>query len=156
MKRKIAGVMGPGDMATDENIELAFEVGKLLADLGYDTLTGGRNCGVMEAAMKGAKSVGGQTIGILPSANDDEISTFADIQIKTGMGQGRNVINILSSDVIIAIGMGPGTSSEISMAIKHGKKVILLSQSEHARNFFTELSDKVILCSNLKELQISL
>jgi len=39
----------------------------------------------------------------------------------------RNNINSLSSAVLVAIGMGPGTSAEVSLAIKNGKHVVLLA-----------------------------
>ncbi|MBA2654614.1 MAG: TIGR00730 family Rossman fold protein [Gammaproteobacteria bacterium] len=41
---------------------LAFEMGKALADNGYTVMTGG-GPGIMEAAVKGAKSVNGRTVG---------------------------------------------------------------------------------------------
>lgn len=99
-------------------------------------LTGGRASGVMEAAMKGAKAAGGTTIGILPSADGAGRSEFADIAINTGMGNARNNINVLTSDVVVAIGAEVGTASEIALAIKNGKPVILMNQTKEALNFF--------------------
>jgi hypothetical protein len=34
------------------------------------------------------------------------------------MRSGRNYINVLSSDIVIACGMNHGTASEVSLAIK--------------------------------------
>lgn len=153
MKRKILGVMGPGENASAEVISLAFEVGKIAGEKGYDVLTGGRNIGVMDSALKGAKSVGALTIGILPDAENTQTSEYADVEIYTGMGQARNVINVLSSDIIVAVGMGPGTASEVSIAIKHGKKLILISQDSTTETFFKNIHSSLILCDSVGELE---
>lgn len=136
----IIGVMGPGESASNEEIHLAYHLGKLIAQEGWITLSGGRNVGVMDAVSRGAKDSGGLTIGILPDDNLLGASQALDIPIITGMGNGRNTINILTSHVIIACGMGPGTASEIALAIKTRKEVILLGVSEMAESFFNEIT----------------
>lgn len=128
--------MGPGSGATPSDCSLAENAGRLLAAEGHMILTGGRNSGVMEAAMKGAKKAGGTTIGILPSSQQDILSDYVDIPILTDMGNARNAINVLSSNVIVAIGTGPGTTSEVALSIKSGKPVILMNLSEDALRFF--------------------
>ena len=52
-----------------------------------------------------------------------------DIIIVTGMGDGRNIINIKSADAIIAINGGAGTLSEIALALKTDRKVIAIRSS---------------------------
>ncbi len=138
-RRPVAGVMGAAD-ATPERLADAERLGELLATQGWIVLTGGRPFGVMEAASRGAKRVNGSlTIGILPTA-DDVPSPFVDIAIRTDLGHGRNNVNVLSSDVVFACGVeGPGTASEIALAIKNGRPVVLVAPSEAARQFFTEL-----------------
>ena len=98
----------------------------------------------MDAASQGAKSVDGLTIGILPGKDDKGISEAVDIVIFTDMGNARNNINVLSSDVIVACGMGKGTASEIALALKSNKKVILLSQDKESKIFFKKLSPENI------------
>jgi predicted Rossmann-fold nucleotide-binding protein len=56
------------------------------------------------------------------------------------MGNARNSINVLSSDIVIACGMGAGTASEITLALKSNKKVILLNDEEESKIFFKNLS----------------
>ena len=73
--------MGPGENATPEENELAYDLGKAIASEGWITLTGGRSFGVMDASMKGASEVGGLTIGILPGDNDQNSSEHAQIKI---------------------------------------------------------------------------
>ena len=46
----------------------------------------------------------------------------------TGMGDARNLINVLSSDVVIACKGALGTLCEIVLALTHGKTVILLER----------------------------
>jgi predicted Rossmann-fold nucleotide-binding protein len=43
------------------------------------------------------------------------------------MGGARNVINVLSSDIIVAMAGKAGTISEIALALKYEKPVILLN-----------------------------
>ncbi len=139
MTKPIIGVMGPGDGASQKDIDNAYELGKLIAEQNWILLTGGRNLGVMEAASKGAKHSGGLTVGILPSKNKDGMSEFVDIPICTGLGSARNNINILTSDVIIACGTGAGTTSEVMLALKSDKLVLLLNPSENLVNLLDEL-----------------
>ncbi|KAB8319779.1 TIGR00725 family protein [Tolypothrix campylonemoides VB511288] len=142
MRKIIIGVMGPGEKAKAIDVQNAYELGKLIAQEGWVLLTGGRNVGVMEAANQGAKSANGLTIGILPKNSSKGISEAVDIAIFTDMGNARNNINVLSSDVVIACGMGAGTASEIALALKGNKKVILLSDDEESNVFFQKISPK--------------
>lgn len=144
--------MGPGENASPEENELAFTLGKAIAENGWLVLTGGRSFGVMDAAMRGAREGNGLTIGILPNDNNANSSDHADIKIVTGMGSARNLVNVLSSHVIVVIGMAAGTASEVALALKSGKKVILLQQDEITIRFFKNIgSYKVMVASNVEE-----
>ncbi|MEW5918155.1 MAG: cytochrome, partial [Gemmatimonadota bacterium] len=120
--------------AAARHVADAERLGELLARDGWVVLTGGRPYGVMEAASRGAKRVAGSlTIGVLPTADEDP-SPFVDVAIRTDMGHGRNNVNVLSSDVVIACGIeGPGTTSEVALALKNGRPVILLAPGDAAR-----------------------
>jgi uncharacterized protein (TIGR00725 family) len=123
----------------------------MIAQQGWVLLTGGRKAGVMDAASQGAKSVDGLTIGILPGKDSQGISEAVDIAIFTDMGNARNNINVLSSDVIIACGIGAGTVSEIALALKSHKKVILLNEDAESKLFFKKLSpDNIYIVENLE------
>jgi uncharacterized protein (TIGR00725 family) len=128
--------MGAG-APSPENYTAALELGRLIAERGWVLLTGGLPAGIMAAACAGAKQVPGSlTLGILPSASGGE-GPDVDIAVFTGMGEARNAINVLSSDVIVACGVeGPGTTSEVALALRAGKPTILLGASEEARAFF--------------------
>lgn len=151
MRRLIVGVMGPGEQATDSDQQTAHELGRLIAEQNWILLTGGRAVGVMDSACRGAKQADGLTIGILPTSEAVAVSEAVDIVIPTGMGNARNVINILASQVVIACGMGSGTASEVALALKAHKPVILLNVSPAAQAFFQELSAKVTIAHTPKE-----
>lgn len=148
--------MGPGEKASPELIGIAEELGRQIARAGWITLTGGRNAGVMEAANRGAKSAGGLTIGILPTRDRDKISTYVDIPIITDMGSARNNINVLSSDIIIACGAGRGSTSEIALALKAEKKVVLLAVSAVGISFFREIGGPLIAVADSPQRAIEI
>lgn len=122
MSRQIIGVIG-GRRVKKQLLTVAETVGRMIAERGLLLVCGGLS-GVMEAVSKGAKEAGGTTIGILPQDTKDEANPYIDIPIVTGFGVGRNVIIARTSDVIIAIGGGYGTLSEIAFALQLGKPVI--------------------------------
>ncbi|OZH53279.1 P450 cytochrome [Hydrocoleum sp. CS-953] len=154
MKKIIIGVMGAGSGATSTDLKNAYKLGELIAQESWVLLTGGRNMGVMDAASRGAKSANGLTIGILPGNNLDGMSEAVDIPIVTDMGNSRNNINVLSSDVVIACGMGAGTASEVALAIKNNKKVILLGSSLASQAFFVGLSPETVFVVDTPESAI--
>jgi len=116
------GVVGPSECSS-EVWNLAREVGFLIAREGGILICGGRS-GVMEAAARGAKQAGGITIGILPGPDASDANASIDIPIVTDMGHARNVINVLTSQVIIAVHGAFGTLSEIALALACRKPVV--------------------------------
>ncbi|BAY57890.1 cytochrome P450 [Leptolyngbya boryana NIES-2135] len=143
MPKTIIGVMGAGEHATPLDLQNAYELGQRIAEAGWIVLSGGRNVGVMDAVSRGAKSRDGLTIGILPRINS-AMSDAIDIPIITDMGNARNNINVLSSHAIVACGMGAGTASEVALAIKARKRVILITEDLQAREFFRSLNPNLV------------
>jgi uncharacterized protein (TIGR00725 family) len=139
-RRPVIGVMGAGESASGPDIALAEQLGELIAKQGWVLLSGARPAGVMAAANRGAKRVPGSlTIGILPDESGP-VADGVDVAVFTGMGNARNAINVLSSDVIVACGAGgPGTASEVALALKCGKPVVLLAAPAEAEQFFRTL-----------------
>ena len=125
MRKPVVGVMG-GSKADAAACATAKELGSLIAGRGWVLLNGGRNTGVMAASAEGAKEAGGTVIGILPDRTTSKASPHLDVAICTDMGDARNLINVLSSDVVIACPGALGTLSEVVLALKHEKRVILL------------------------------
>lgn len=145
-RRPVIGVMG-ASAASAATLELARTLGRLIAEAGWVVLTGGLPAGVMEAAIAGARTVQGSlTVGILPSGPEGAVSTQVDLAIFTGIGEARNAINVLSSDVVVACGVeGPGTASEVALALRLGRPTVLLAPAQSAAAFFREIAGEVTL-----------
>ena len=139
------GVMGPADERDPHLMETFRSLGRLIAEHGWVLLSGGRDCGVMKAANEGAKQISGSlTVGILPDAQSTP-SPNVDVVIVTDMGNARNNINVLSSDIVVACGQGgAGTASEIALALKAGKQVIFLAADSLVKAYFRKLAEKQI------------
>jgi uncharacterized protein (TIGR00725 family) len=139
-RRPVIGVMGASEPSPG-TLAVARRLGRLAAEAGWVVLTGGRPAGVMEAASTGAKSVPGSiTIGILPSGREGPVSIHVDLAIFTGVGEARNAINVLSSDVVVACGVeGPGTASEVALALRLGRPTVLVAAAPAAAAFFQSI-----------------
>ncbi len=125
MSRTVIGVMG-GSSADERTVAQARELGGLIARRGWVLLSGGRPTGVMQASITGAHEAGGLTVGVLFDDDRDAAAAGLDIVIPTGLGAGRNVVNILGSHVVVACRGNGGTLSEIAMALRFGRPVVLL------------------------------
>jgi uncharacterized protein (TIGR00725 family) len=133
--------MGSG---SQEHSERAEPLGEWLATEGVHLLTGGGG-GVMEAVSRAFHEVQGRAgcvIGILPAAHAREgpprpgrgyPNPWVEIPIYTHLPEtgrqgthplSRNHINVLSSDVVIALPGSAGTASEISLALRYGRPVV--------------------------------
>ena len=122
MHKHRIGVLG-NSVCSEDVITLAEALGREIANRDGILICGGLT-GVMEGAARGAKSAGGLTIGILPSENAKDANPYIDIPIVTGLGKARNVIVVLSSDVVIAVHGKYGTLTEIAYALHYGIPVI--------------------------------
>lgn len=124
-ERVFIGIIGAGDCSEDV-YKLAEQVGERVAKAGAVLICGGLG-GVMEAASKGAKKRGGTTIGILPGIDKDHANPYVDFPIVTGLGEGRNLLVVRNSDVVIALPGKYGTLSEIGFCLALGKTIIGIS-----------------------------
>ena len=144
--RITVGVMGSG---SDELDDLARPLGQLLARLHVNLLTGAGG-GVMTSVSRAfteSPRARGICIGILPCASIDERAKpkdgypnrFVELPIRThlpysgNLGRhdlSRNHINVLSSDAIVALPGGSGTASEVALAVKYRKPIVVFTTSE--------------------------
>lgn len=125
MKRWYISVVG-GGRCTAAEYALAEEVGRRSAQEGAILVCGGLQ-GIMEAAARGAKQAGGTTIGVLPGHDRTVGNPHLDYVLTTGLGHARNLVVVSSGDVVIAVGGEYGTLSEIALAAKIGRPVIILT-----------------------------
>lgn len=130
--------------ATQEEEDLAYNVGTEIAKSGFVLVCGGRE-GVMEQACKGAKKNGGMTVGILPENDLEKANDYLDIIIPTGIGFARNYIVQNSGISIIMIGGSFGTLSEVAYALQSGKKIIALGSK------WERIDKKIIVAKNAKD-----
>ncbi len=136
----VVGVMGSGEHADAPRAE---GLGRWLAREGVHLLTGG-GAGVMEAVGRGFTSErdrAGLALGILPGRVDGsayrpapgypnpyvELAVFSHLPLSGAQGTGpmsRNHLNVLSSDVVIALAGSEGTASEVRLALRYGKPLV--------------------------------
>ena len=123
-RRQIVGIIGSRDCSAkvEQNAQI---LGKKLIKV-VDTIVCGGLSGVMKAVCQGFKSVGGLTIGIIPSYNKNDANSYVDIVIPSGLGLARNVLVVKSADVVIALPGSAGTLSEIAYCLQLGVPVISL------------------------------
>lgn len=161
-RKKVVSVIGPNEKScTREIYEFGIRLGKALIDAGYFIVCGGMG-GLMEAVCRGARqSVNyqtGCTIGILPGMNRNEANEFCDIVIPSGLGIARNQLVVNSGDVIVAVGGGAGTLSEIAFAWQFGKPVICYaglggwSERLAGEKIDDTRSNKIMEAKNMEEL----
>lgn len=131
-RRRIAAVIGSA-RASDEQRQLAEQLGAALVDNGFRVMTGGLS-GVMDAALRGARRSAnyreGDTVAVLPTYDASTASEFADITVCSGMNHARNVILVASASVVLAIGGRAGTLSELALAWELGRPIIAVGPSE--------------------------
>ena len=151
-KIPVIGVMGSRENRHDA---YALPLGRAIAERGCHLLTGGGG-GVMLSAMEGFVSVSprkGLTIGILPTkAKDDgtfelmptypnasvELAILSPLGVFDGSDANqisRNFINIMSSDVIVALPGSRGTRNEVDLAMRFGKPVICFGPASSFEGF---------------------
>ena len=122
-------MVGPADGARPTDLAHAETVGRLLADAGAILLPGGHH-GVMQAAARGAGSVDGVSIGLMPGSDRAEGTPEHTFLLPTGLGELRNGLLVRAADAVVAVGCSWGTLSEIALARRTGVPLVLLDPWE--------------------------
>jgi len=141
---RILAVVGPGEGASLEAIAAAERIAELAVRAGWIVSCGGRNAGVMAAAARGAARGAGLSVGVLASAEASEAAPELSIALPTGLGEARNAVLAESCSAMVACGMNPGTASEIALALKAGKPVVLIRPERAAAGFFQALAPEQV------------
>ncbi len=134
------GVIG-GSVCPRPVARQAYELGRGIAGRGWVLVCGGMG-GVMEEACRGAREAAGVTIGILPGGSRAEANPYLSYSLPTGLGEGRNLLVVRASDVLVALAGSFGTLSEIALAAVAGVPVVGLgswkvrSQENAGRSLF--------------------
>ena len=156
MRRILVAICGPGEQATEADVRDATALGAAIAREGWVVVTGGRDCGVMDAACRGARAAGGLTVGILPSSDTRGASDAVDIPIATGLGEARNNVLVLSSIAVVVCGMSAGTAAEVTLAVKAKRPIVLLRPTPETFAFFDRLSAGGVLAARSVEEAIDM
>jgi len=137
MRKFQIGVMGSAaDLKYTKTVEqIAEKIGRLIAENGHYTVYGAEKDfdSLSTAAARGAKSIGGTTIGVTYGKGKDiwDKEGNTDIIISTGLerGGGREFVLVNSCDLIIAVGGGSGTLSELAIAYQLDKPMIAIENT---------------------------
>lgn len=113
---RIVTVFGSGDpVEGSEEYELARIAGCILAEQGY-TLANGGYGGTMEASARGAKEIGGKTIGVTCSLWKSKPNDYIDRVEQTSELRGRlEVLIHLGKSGFVALPGATGTLLELAM-----------------------------------------
>lgn len=139
--------MGAGAHAHED---LAVPLGRRLARLPVHLLTGGGS-GVMTSVSRAFAEVedrAGLVIGVLPlaeaiggtAAGGDYPNPWVEVPIRTHLGKlgadpsSRNHVNVLTSDVVVALPGSSGTASEVALSIRYGRPLVLFGDLDRARD----------------------
>jgi hypothetical protein len=144
MRTTLIAVLGPGEGAGQKEMDDAALIGELVAKAGWGVLTGGRVAGVMGAAAKGARAAGGLTVGLLPTPDTFGASPAIDVVLATGLGEARNAVIALSANACVVCGMNAGTASEVALAIRAKKPIVLVRADETSAKFFRMLDGDLV------------
>jgi uncharacterized protein (TIGR00725 family) len=133
MRTRLIAVVGSGGGISEENAKLAEALGAALVREGFGIVCGGLG-GVMEAACRGAvrergKALHPPIVGLLPKYDVTQGNAYLDVAIPTGLGHARNVLVASSGEVVLCIGGATGALSEVALARKIGRPVIVFRPS---------------------------
>jgi uncharacterized protein (TIGR00725 family) len=135
MRKLQIGVVGyTADIKYDKKLErIAERVGELIAETKNILVFGAEKDydSLPAAACRGAKRKGGITVGVTYNKGKGIFQKDADIIIVTGMdrGGGRELVLTLSCDVIIAIGGGSGTLTELAIAYQADIPIVVIEKT---------------------------
>jgi uncharacterized protein (TIGR00730 family) len=98
----------------DSRWDGAFDLGRSLAEAGWTVVTGGYR-GLMAAAARGAKSVGGETIGLPITSWTNLAPDESHDQLWWCENFASRAAHILSTKAVVVLDGGVGTLSELAM-----------------------------------------
>jgi uncharacterized protein (TIGR00725 family) len=130
-KLKTIAICGSSGHISDQVEAICLELGKKLAENGYNLVCGGRD-GVMEAVCHGfslAPNSQGTCLGILPGMHKEDANPYCQLVIPTGLGYARNSLVVLSGDAVVVVQGASGTLTEVAYAWQFGKPVASLKST---------------------------
>lgn len=164
------GVMGSASgylMRNPKAVAAAREVGRQIA-INNCVLVNGACPGLPDEAARGAKELGGETIGVSPAISmcshlkkyKSPVEHY-DRFLFTGLGlMMRDIINIRSSDGVIILPGGTGTLNEFTVAYDEGKPIGILDGYDGCADHIDKIleychrgiTDRMVFSNDPKEL----
>lgn len=144
-----------------------LELGRAIAELGWNLLTGG-GTGAMRAVTEAYNQAPNREKGVCVSLallpeNNPNIAG-ADYAIRTPLkatewdppkgylvGDSRNHLNVRLADLVVGLPGGPGTLSELTLAVQHGKPTIAFLRDKADR-----IGNDRIAAAELRELGVEI
>ena len=149
-KPNYIGVIGAGK-CSGPVYRIARNLGSEIGKNGWILVCGGLG-GVMEGAARGCSEVGGMTVGILPGLDKNSANPYINIALATGLGEGRNLLVVRASDVLVSIAGEYGTLSEIALALKTNRPVIGIHTWENIKgiHYVSDVQEAIQKIKGLK------
>ena len=134
-----------------ELLDLAYRVGRGIAERGWTLVSGGGNVSAMGAVAAGARSRGGRTVGVIPKAlvHRELADVEADELVVTDTMRQRKQVMEDRSDAFLALPGGIGTLEEFFESWTagylgmHDKPLVLLDPNGHYDGLFGWLDSLV-------------
>ncbi|MGH1377407.1 MAG: hypothetical protein ACRBB3_01165 [Alphaproteobacteria bacterium] len=147
----IIGVMGSHEQSWHD---YSYPVGELIANRGYNLLTGAGG-GVMTEVARGFTEVEnrkGSAIGILPAVDykgqnldkEEYPNPYIEVPMITPLSAkaqndkmpfSRNLVNVMTSRALVILPGSHGTRNEVSLALMYNKPLILFGPEEEFSKF---------------------
>ncbi len=135
----LVAVVGRRKAPPPEDMNLAYRVGIICAELNLTVVTGGRG-GIMEAAALGVRFGRGRILAITP-LDELPIGLF-DLAVRTGLTPTvRNVVIGSCCDVMVALPGSHGTWQEMAVALDRGIPVLAIGPHEEQLPGVTEVTE---------------
>ena len=148
-----------------EYMELVEQMGKEMVSRGHSLVVGGGGNGLMGAAARGVRSVGGHILGVIPKFFDEEnveaICDFCDELIQPNTMRERKQIMEDNADAFIVVPGGIGTFEEffeiltLKQLCRHNKPIAIYNLKgyyDDINHAMEQAMKKNFIRDNCKEL----
>lgn len=160
MRVQLVSVIGGGKDLAKPAVVLAESVGAALARAGFGLVTGGLG-GVMESVCRGFSLARGKAtwppiVGVLPGYEGSSANDYVDITLPTGLGYARNVVVAAAGEACLCIGGAMGALSEIALARKIGRPVLVFAESGGTAGLASKVLHSVHAVASVEEAMAKL
>ena len=163
--RSVVAIIGSAGQLEDSIRQKVELLARELSKHNFDLVTGGRD-GVMRAVARGhhlGRANNSNLIHIDPGWDGAETTNpYPAATVRTNLGSMRNHLVVRSSDIVVAVGGGAGTLSEISIAWQEKKPIFSLEVTDGWATTLSKKSldhrrdDVIVGCNSVDEVVTNL